>query len=327
MTTDNLAKTILGMAAVVCLLTQCKLSTNKVGELPKEPDYADFTQWYVDDRQGEADIFYIVSTETGDYNLPDGQTCHFADTYNDSTRTPIFREMLGVDTLISGRLNYYSPYYRQCSLQTFTDESTKKARMPIAIDDVRRAFKYYLEKQNNGRPFILAGFSQGASILLQLLEEMDDKTYGRMVAAYAIGASITDDMLKENKKVVPAKGASDVGVTICYNSVRDTTCTSLTGKANKVAINPVNWKTDQTPAVLITEPTPLKLVAEQKKDTLTVRLDTKTKLLCVEGYTATDYVLPMLGKEGDYHSREIWLYRDQLRGNIARRVAAFKQKK
>ena len=113
------------------LFTQCRMQ-HKDGlsedTLPPTPDYSDTTQWYVTDRSGEADVFYIISTETGDYAL-DGKEYHFAHTYNDSVRQPLYSEMLGVDTLLSGRLNFYSPYYRQCSLQTFTCDSTAAARM------------------------------------------------------------------------------------------------------------------------------------------------------------------------------------------------------
>ena len=143
----------------VTLLTQCRMQ-NKNGlpedTLPPTPDYSDTTQWYVTDRSGEADVFYIISTETGDYTL-DGKEYHFAHTYNDSVRQPLYSEMLGVDTLLSGSFNFYSPYYRQCSLQSFTSDSTSEARMPIALEDVRHAFKYYLTKLNHGRPFILLG--------------------------------------------------------------------------------------------------------------------------------------------------------------------------
>jgi hypothetical protein len=54
---------------------------------------------------------------------------------------------------------------------------------------------------------------------------------------------------------------------------------------------------------------------------MTVRLDTASGLLLVQGFTAQDYILPLLGVDGNYHTREIWLNRDQLRENIARRAA------
>ena len=56
---------------------------------------------------------------------------------------------------------------------------------------------------------------------------------------------------------------------------------------------------------------------------MTVHLDVATGLLIVEGFTADDYMLPLLGRDGNYHTREIWLYRDQLRENMALRAATF----
>ena len=308
---------LIAMPMLMGMASCCKKST---ADVPMAPDYQDPGQWYITDRGAAADVFYIISTETGDYPLPNGEICHYADTYNDSIRAPLYGEMLGVDTLVSGQLNFFSPYYRQCSLQTFQSDSLTSALMPLAMDDVRRAFQYYLEHNNNGRPFILAGFSQGAHIMLELLKEMDDDTFQRMIAAYVIGITITDD----DPHIVAAKRADDTGVTICYNSVRDTGCAMSGWTNSSIAINPVNWRTDSTHALLITEPSPLLPVAEQKKDTMTVHLDTASGLLIVEGYTAQDYMLPLLGVEGNYHTREIWLYRDQLRDNMALRASSFK---
>ena len=307
------------MLMLLLALASCQTRKNGGDVVPEEPDYQDSTQWYVADRQAAADVFYILSTETGDYDLSDGTVCHYADTYNDSLRTPLYEEMHGVDLLLSGRLNYFSPYYRQCSLQSFESDSLKAARMALPLSDVRRAFRYYLEHLNGRRPFILAGYSQGAYIMLELLKEMDEDTYKRMIAAYAIGIPVCES----HPHIISAMRADDTGVTICYNSVRDTTCTLAGWERSRMAINPVNWRTDSVPAVLTTEPSPLLPVAEQKKDTMRVRLDPNTRLLLVEGFTAKDYVLPLIGKEGNYHSREIWLYRDQLRENMALRAKTF----
>ena len=310
------------VALVACgLCASCHKKMVESEWIPAVPDYQDSTQWYITYRDAAADVFYIISTETGDYMLSTGETCHYADTHNDSVRAPLYGEMLGVDTLLSGRLNYYSPYYRQCSLQSFENDSVAAIRMPLALDDVRQAFAYYLANYNHGRPFILAGFSQGAHIMMELLKEMDEDTFQRMIAAYAIGIAVTDT----HPHIVAAKGADDTGVTICYNSVRNKDCVMRGWKKSNLAINPVNWRTDSTMATLITEPSPLLPVAAQKKDTMTIHLDTATGLLMVEGYTAQDYMLPLLGIEGNYHTREIWLYRQQLRENMELRANRFLQ--
>ena len=324
-TRKNFGTTIIA-AIVSCLLTVISCSTRQTAEdfVPAEPNYDEPSQWYVTDRHGQADIFYIISTETGDYTNADGSICHYADTYADSLRAPLLGEMKGVDTLLSGRLNFYAPYYRQCSLQSFGSDSVARERLPLAVDDVRRAFAQYLKNNNQGRPFILAGFSQGAVIALQLMSEMNDETYARMVAAYIIGTNISQEMLDNNSRIRPAQGADDTGVTICYNSVRDESCSLWPRSA--VAINPANWHTDSQEATIITEPSPLVPIDQQQKDTLKVYLDTASNLVIVSGYSAMDYVLPLIGKEGNYHSREIWLYRDQLRENMELRASAFLKK-
>ena len=306
---------------ISCCILGISCSEDK--SLPKAPVYSDMSQWYLTERNADADMFYIISTEIGDYTLEDGTVRHLADTYLDKTRQPMYGEMLGVDTLTSGRLNYYSPYYRQCSLNSFASDSASY-RFKIALGDVRRAFSYYIDNQNDGRPFVLAGFSQGAMIALELLKEMDESVYRRMVATYLIGIRLTDKDLASNSHLHPAQGANDTGVTICYNSMRgeDANYPAQNG-SNVFAINPVNWCTDDEVALLITEPSPLKPVHEQTKDTMTVRSDTASNLLLVSGYSATDYVLPLIGNKASYHTREIWLYRDQLKDNIQQRVDAY----
>lgn len=300
----------------------------RVGSIPTGPDYADSSQWYIAHRNADADVFYLVSTEVDDYQLSDGQWCHFADTHNDSIRRYLLGEMSGVDALLSGGLNYYSPYYRQCTMQAFTNDSFTAERMPLAMSDVRKAFRYYIDHLNGGRPFILAGFSQGAMHMLQLLKEMDDEVFQRMIAAYCIGFVIQPSDLEATTHIRPAQGADDTGVTICYNSVKDPQSYNLFGRYGRsaCAINPVNWCTDETPALLITEPSPSRQIDKQSKDTLTVHLDTTTNLLFVSGYTGTDYIIPLIGKEGNYHSMEIWFYRNQLRDNIVLRSKAFQGK-
>lgn len=282
--------------------------------LPAEPDYSDTTQWYVVDRQAPVDLFYIVSTETGDYYV-EGSLCPYTNTYNDSTRRLLLGEMVGVDEIMSAGLNYYSPYYRQCTLQTFVSEQDMQRRLPIAMGDVRHAFDYYLTHLNGGRPFILAGFSQGGMAVVELLKQMDSAAYSLMVAAYVIGWHVTHDDLAKNRYIRPAKDSADIGVTICYNSVRDNMCAiPLISEGNRMAINPVNWRTDATPATLVSPISP---------DTVTVTLDTNTLLLNVNGYSHKDYIIPLIGREGNYHSLEISLYRHNLRRNVALRAGKY----
>ena len=80
-----------------------------------------------------------------------------------------------------------------------------------------------------------------------------------------------------------------------------------------MGINPVNWRTDATPALL--------------HDSITVTLDTLTHVLVVNGYEGNEYH-PILGfiNVGDIHSCEPWLYSECLRQNIATRIKAWREK-
>lgn len=276
---------------------------------PTAPDYADTLQWYIVDRKTAVDVFYITSTETDDYTI-DGATMHFSDTYNDSLRGLLHREMVGVDRLLAGDLNFYAPYYRQCTMETFTDTALIAERIPLAMGDIRQAFEYYLEHLNNGRPFILAGFSQGGVAVVELLKAMDEKAYSHMVAAYVIGWKVTDDDLAATSHIFAAQDSTDLGTTICFNSVRTPDCAiPLLSGGNRMAINPVNWRTDSTPASLVF-----------RDDTLSVALDTTSLLLCVDGYKRNDYMLPLIGVDGNYHCLELLLYAPYLRHNMAIRA-------
>ena len=52
-------------AILICGLVVPTACSSK--DSPAEPDYRDSTQWYITDRGAAADVFYIISTETGDY--------------------------------------------------------------------------------------------------------------------------------------------------------------------------------------------------------------------------------------------------------------------
>ncbi len=286
-----------------------------IRSLPPEPDYSDPCQWYARERGASADIFYIISTETGDH-LRKGDTCHYADTYDDEMRFAMLREMHAVDSFYSGGFNYYSPYYRQASMQSWTSIELALQRLPPAIADVKRSWQYYIEHLNHGRPFVIAGFSQGAHIMIDIIKEMPDSVFSRMVAAYTIGYRVTTSDMNSTPRLQPAQGATDTGVTICFNSVKSADCEiPIVSAGNQLCINPVNWRTD-------TVSTPFVYYGSRQNDTLSVRCDPDSHLLIVDGYEEK-YIMPIIGRKGNYHNMELKFYYPYIRQNIADRIAAF----
>jgi acetyl esterase/lipase len=80
--------------------------------------------------------------------------------------------MQGVDRILGGDLNFYSPFYRQVTMETYADSALIARRFPLAMEDVRKAFRYYVDHLSGGRPFVLAGFSQGGEVLVELLKRL-----------------------------------------------------------------------------------------------------------------------------------------------------------
>ena len=132
------------------------------------------------------------------------------------------------------------------------DEEDREPYLEIAFADVEDAFEYYWDNYNDGRPVILAGFSQGADMCLRLMENCfdEEEKMDQLVACYAIGWRITADDLAAYPQLKMAQGEDDTGVIVSFNSeAEDVTDSLMIPEGTKTfAINPLNWKTDSTPA-------------------------------------------------------------------------------
>lgn len=71
-------------------------------------------------------------------------------------------------------------------------EETER-RYAVAHEDVVQAFDYYMTHCNAGRPFILAGHSQGAKAVIELLKHtLTPQQHKNMIAAYAFGFTVRE---------------------------------------------------------------------------------------------------------------------------------------
>lgn len=288
--------------------------------VPSPPDYNDKGMWRIvkNDSDGTgADVFYIPSTWEFDWTTPDGAICHYADPSRADHRADMGIEMDGVAEYMADGNDFYSPFYRHITLDswaTLNEDTINRRYHDVAFKDIKQAFDLYLREYNVGRPFILAGFSQGGKSVVELLKTLDRQTRSRMVAAYVMGYKVTPDDVATHPYICAAADSTDTGVVICYNSVSDVKYTKpVVAAPNVMSINPVNWKTDASPAVL--------------DDTITVTLDPMAKVLIVEGYDGSSLpnILDILNT-GDYHGAEPWLYSECLRRNFRQRINAFKRK-
>ncbi|MBC3803677.1 DUF3089 domain-containing protein [Acetobacterium fimetarium] len=192
------------------------------------------------------DVFFVAPTV---YLGTD--TSHSMDIGDEETKAQFLGATNMEKSLYDGEANFFAPYYRQAALNAYTMNASESDQyFNLAYEDVSQAFDLYMKDYNNGRPFILAGFSQGSEMLLRLLEEkFDDPTLsGQLVAAYIIGWRVTPEDLINYPFLKMAQNSGDTGVIISFNSEAEGIQTSLIVPDKTLGINPLNWKTDSTPA-------------------------------------------------------------------------------
>lgn len=238
---------------VAAVLMIFALSFCFAGCTDKQPDntYSDNDNWaYLesDMKNKEADLFFICPTVYG------GDENTFNMSLDDQEAKASF---LGATNMEKGiydeRCRVFAPYYRQAALNVYEmDIADREEYLELAYEDIKQAFEYYMENYNNGRPIVVAGFSQGADLSIRLLKDCfaDEDTNKLLVACYAIGWSVTEDEIKEYKHLMFAEGESDVGVIVSFNSEAESVTDSLMipSGTKTLAINPLNWKTDGTVA-------------------------------------------------------------------------------
>lgn len=209
----------------------------------QEPDYADKGSWAYW-RVGEnkpADLFIVCPTV--DLGTGGNKNMNLAD--NEAKKN--FYGALNMERgIYEQHCRMYAPYYRQAVLADY-DLPIKEAEpyFNLAYKDVRAAFVYYMQHENNGRPFVLAGFSQGAEMCLRLLKEFGNEDFvkNNMVACYAIGWRFTPQEAEEYPYIQPAKCADDLGKVIIFNSeAPEVTSSAIVPEGLKTfSINPLTW--------------------------------------------------------------------------------------
>ena len=210
----------------------------------QEPDYADTGSWAYW-RVGEnkpADLFIVCPTV--DLGTGGNKNMSLAD--NEAKKN--FYGALNMERgIYEQHCRMYAPYYRQAVLA-----NEAEPYFNLAYKDVRAAFLYYMHHENNGRPFVLSGFSQGAEMCLRLLKEFGNTDFvkNNMVACYAIGWRFTPQEAKQYPYIRPAQSADDLGTVIMFNSEAPEVTSSLMVPHGEKSfcINPLNWRTDGTMA-------------------------------------------------------------------------------
>src|SRR6185369_4468390 len=172
----------------------------------------------IDESEAPADVFFVAPTtflSPSEWNGPAQDRSYLMREVDDG----ILESMASA---FNACCRIFAPRYRQATIYAmFTPGDDSHKAIELAYADVRRAFHYYLAHENRGRPFILAGHSQGSWHLLRLLaEEIDGSALRkRLVAVYAPGYLTPVDVFeRELEHIKPCATPNATGCVILWNT-------------------------------------------------------------------------------------------------------------
>ena len=306
----------------------------------KKTDYSNKNNWLkLPEITKDVDTIYIYPTA---YIDPTPGAAELCDVDHAVMRQTVAINYKKMAVAYEESTNVFVPFYRQVNLAAVVGMSDEEmGPKEEQISDLHGALDYYFTHCNNNRPFILAGHSQGSSmirdvILPQYMKEHPDY-YKRMIAAYVIGFSVTKELLTANPHLRFAERADDTGVIISWNTEGEGNHDKRNVVVQKgaIAINPLNWKRDDTYApasdnlgsVFYDEVS--EQYTEKTPGVADARVDPTRGVVLRSpggGYSFMDVVEgpmgAMFGPES-YHDKDYGFYFKNIQDNVKVRIAAY----
>lgn len=244
-----------------------KYGIDDLEKVPDAPDYADLDYWVAHpevkdmadmvpgkgqlaeyQETAEVDVFFIYPTIYTKKQHKDHPW--FADVNDEKLNKKIAKSTIRYQaSVFNGSAKVYAPLYRQAHVAIYySDLKLKVEALDVAYQDVKKAFQYYLENWNNGRPIIIASHSQGTDHAVTLLREFfeyDEALKKQLVAAYIVGMPIGKGTFNE---IPVCKDANDIGCWLTWNTYKKgyypPNHEYWYGDAANV--NPLSWTLDET---------------------------------------------------------------------------------
>lgn len=253
---------------VISFFLALELSAQDIGldKIPPEPDYTILKYWIahpkkedcadlvpgrkqLTDGQYEADVdvFFVYPTIYSKEQKPTNPW--FADVNDQELNEEIAESTIkNQASVFNGTAKVYAPLYRQGHIKIFyTDTTLKKAVLDFAYQDVKKAFEYYLENWNGGRPIIIASHSQGTLHAVRLLHEYFEEKplMDKLVAAYIVGMPVQKD---EFEFIPVCETPDQTGCWMTWNTFKEGYYPPKheSWYSNALSVNPLTWTTDTT---------------------------------------------------------------------------------
>jgi hypothetical protein len=309
-------------------------------QTPAAPDYSDLYFWaasphktdasdqvplFLKDEKREmlADVFFIHPTiydndaDTASWNawLSDKKV----NTETDNTT------ILLQASVFNGSCRVFAPRYRQANMEAFYAMGTPKATetFDLAFSDVKTAFQYYLKNENNNRPIIIAGHSQGAFHAKRLLQEFFDGTplQKQLVCAYIPGYRIK---IEDFKSITAGNNPVQTGCFVTWRTwiKGEVPKRAQSENGNAVCVNPITWTTDEKWSAHDQHQGIMNGFKQIIPNTLIAGIEPGLKILWVE---MPPPVLESLEKKKDLHIYDINLFWMNIRENVKLRIEKWQE--
>ena len=242
---------------------KAKYTVADLDKIPEAPDYNMMSYWIAHPDQedmadlvpgkgelmeyqstADVDVFFVYPTIYSKKQQKENPW--FADVNDQKLNKAIAKSTIKNQASVfnaSGKV--YSPLYRQAHINIYNadDLELKVEALAFAYQDVKRAFEYYLENWNNGRPIIIAAHSQGTTHAVQLLKDFfqDKPLMKKLVAAYVVGMPLSKNVLPS---IPVCKEPKDTGCWLTWNTyIKDYYPPNHDfWYFNASNVNPLSWK-------------------------------------------------------------------------------------
>ena len=189
------------------------------------PDYAQARAWALPlaarpDADLPADVFFVHPTTY------DGGK-HWNAPFRDQEATRMLERVMlpnyaGPFARV-GRI--FAPRYRQASLYShLTLREDARAARRFAYGDIQRAFRYWRDHQDSGRPLVLVGVEQGGLLAARLLREEiagDPALRGRLAGVYLIETVVPAGDYAGDAAVPACAGRGQAGCVVAWATPRE----------------------------------------------------------------------------------------------------------
>ena len=164
------------MAATLVCGASVFISCSSNDDNPVEPetaqatDYSQKASWLqLPEITKDVDAFYVYSTVYVESSYEEGAP-DYATLDNPEMIMGALGEYETNSSVFEESCNVFVPWYRQAGMKYAGEVSAKTGDIDAALagvsyTDMKAALDYYFENCNNGRPFIIAGHSQGSAMV------------------------------------------------------------------------------------------------------------------------------------------------------------------